>query len=110
MCKYPPKLLLIFKRKFRDSSSATGVYNGVYYFYSININTLQDVNPPLLIDGSVSQNDPRRYFVGGTILQRPSLLQIGSVVYAGFGGHCDQYNYTGLIVGVDVEQNKVSRK
>ena len=35
------------------------------------MNTLQDVFDPVLVDGSVSDNDPRKYFIGGTILQRP---------------------------------------
>lgn len=64
----------------------TGVFNGVYYFHGVNVNTLEDVFPPILIDGSQSDNAPAKYFVGGVILQRPSLTQIGSVVYGGFGG------------------------
>ncbi|KAL9602500.1 MAG: hypothetical protein Q9219_001794 [cf. Caloplaca sp. 3 TL-2023] len=85
----------------------TGVFNGVYYFHGVNVNTLADVFPPVLIDGSQSDNAPAKYFVGGVILQRPSLTQIGSVVYGGFGGHCDLFNYTGLVIGVDVNQKKV---
>lgn len=51
----------------------TGTSNGVYYFHAVNINTLADVYPPILIDGSVADNDPQKYFVGGVILQdRPS--------------------------------------
>jgi WSC domain len=83
----------------------TGTANGVYYFHGVNINTLEDVFDPILIDGSVAQNDPRRYFVGGVILQRPSLTQIGSVIYGAFGGHCDLFNYTGVVIGIDI--NKV---
>lgn len=64
----------------------TGVINGVYYFHGVNVNTLEDVFPPVLIDGSQSDNAPAKYFVGGVILQRPALTQIGSVVYGGFGG------------------------
>ena len=85
----------------------TGTFNGVYYFHGVNVNTLIDVFPPILIDGSQSDNAPAKYFVGGTILQRPSLAQIGSVVYGAFGGHCDLFNYTGLVVGVDVNAQKV---
>lgn len=80
---------------------------------------------PILVDGSVAENDNRKYLVGGVILQRPSLVQIGSVVYAGFGGHCDLFNYTwvyrfgswmynstdspnsGTVLGVDITQKKV---
>ncbi|KAI9716656.1 MAG: hypothetical protein M1812_005194 [Candelaria pacifica] len=86
---------------------ATGVFNGVYYFHSVNVNTLQDVQPPLLIDGSNADNDPRKYFIGGVILQRTALTKIGKFVYGGFGGHCDKYNYTGTVIGVDVTTNKI---
>jgi hypothetical protein len=41
-----------------------------------------------------------RYFLGGTVLQRPSLASVGNVVVAGFGGHCDNFNYTGMLVSV----------
>lgn len=85
----------------------TGTSNGVYYFHAVNINTLADVYPPVLIDGSVADNDPQKYFVGGVILQRPSLAQVGTVVYGAFGGHCDLFNYTGVIIGVDINEAKV---
>lgn len=49
----------------------TGLLNGVYYFYAINVITLNDVPGfPILIDGSVAQNDPLRYFHGGLTIQR----------------------------------------
>lgn len=54
---------------------------------------------PVLINGPAS-NDPTRYFVGGTILQRPGLATIGDSIIAGFGGHCDSMNYTGILVSV----------
>ncbi|MCJ1414010.1 hypothetical protein MMC32_000335 [Xylographa parallela] len=85
----------------------TGVYNGVYYFHGVNVNTLADAFPPLLIDGSAADNAPQKYFVGGVQLQRPSLLQVGSVVYGAFGSSCDLYNYTGLVIGVDVNQQQI---
>ncbi|KAL8771535.1 MAG: hypothetical protein Q9209_002977 [Squamulea sp. 1 TL-2023] len=85
----------------------TGVFNGVYYFHGVNVNTLEDFFPPVLIDGSRSDNAPAKYFVGGVILQRPALTQIGSVIYGGFGGHCDLFNYTGVVIGVDINQHKV---
>ncbi|PVH87180.1 WSC-domain-containing protein [Cadophora sp. DSE1049] len=85
----------------------TGTPNGVYYFHAVNINTLADIYPPVLIDGSIADNDPRKYFHGGVILQRPSLTQIGSVVYGAFGGHCDLFNYTGVVIGVDINKAKI---
>lgn len=87
----------------------TGTFNGVYYFHGVRLDTLEDVDGyPILIDGSTSDNMDSDYFVGGTILQRPSLVQIGNFVYGGFGGHCDLFNYTGLIVGVDVVNKSIA--
>lgn len=86
----------------------TGTLNGVYYFHGVNINTLADVDGfPILVDGSQSDNAPAKYLIGGIVLQRPSLTQVGSVVYGAFGAHCDLYNYTGLVIGIDVNQKKV---
>jgi len=97
----------------------------VYYFYAIDVNTLEDKEGfPILLDGTHAGNDPRRYFIGGTVLQRPPVLQLGDVVYAAFGGMCDGFNYSksnvgcwsymyqfllaGTLLGVDVKQKKVS--
>ncbi|CUS08575.1 unnamed protein product [Tuber aestivum] len=79
-----------------------GVYNGAYWIHALDINNLND-RPgfPKKVDGSVADNDPTRYFHGGTHLQRTSLSMINNIVYAGFGGHCDKYNFTGWVVGVD---------
>lgn len=63
--------------------------------------------PPILIDGTIADNDPQKYFIGGVILQRPSLTQVGSVVYGAFGGHCDLFNYTGLVMGIDINKAKI---
>ena len=70
-------------------------------FYAVDILDLTD-RPgfPVLIDGHNADNDPTRYFIGGTVLQRPSLTQVGSTIYGTFGGHCDLFNYTGMIAGV----------
>jgi hypothetical protein len=38
--------------------------------------------------------------VGGTVLNRPGLAMIGNTVIGGFGGHCDNFNYTGMLVAV----------
>ncbi|KAK3044580.1 hypothetical protein LTS18_000897, partial [Coniosporium uncinatum] len=87
-----------------------GIFNGVYYFHAVDVTspTLAEVDGyPILVDGSISDNDARRYFVGGTILQRPSLTKVGNFVYGGFGGHCDLFNYTGIVLGVDVVAKKV---
>ena len=35
------------------------------------------------------------------------MAQIGSVVYGAFGSHCDKYNYTGIVMGIDVGLKQV---
>lgn len=47
----------------------------------------------------MNANNPR-YFLGGTVLQRPSVTLINGVAIGAFGGHCDLFNYTGMLVGV----------
>jgi hypothetical protein len=61
---------------------------------------LTDVTGPVIIDGHFANNDPTRYFLGGTVLQRPGLAMVGNNIVAGFGGHCDNFNYTGMLVSV----------
>ncbi len=74
---------------------------GSYWFYAVNVITLEDAPGfPVQIDGHFADNDPTRYFNGGVVLQRPSVVQLQGVVVGGFGGHCDQFNYTGLLVAV----------
>ncbi len=50
--------------------------------------------------GGPAVNDPTRYFLGGTVFQRPGLASIGDSIVAGFGGHCDGFNFTGMLVSV----------
>lgn len=70
-------------------------------FFAVDIVTLAD-RPgfPVLIDGNYADNDPTRYFIGGTVLQRPSVTLVGDTVYGASGGHCDLFNYTGMVAGV----------
>ena len=53
-----------------------------------------------LIEMGTADNDHSRTFIGGINLQRTALNLINGVVYAGFGGHCDMFNYTGWVVGM----------
>ncbi|KAL8887519.1 MAG: hypothetical protein Q9215_004914 [Flavoplaca cf. flavocitrina] len=90
-----------FAKGYQNKAASGGIAKGVYNFYAVNILDLTD-RPgfPVLVDGNNADNDPERYFIGGTVLQRPSLTMIGSTVYGTFGGHCDLFNYTGMIAGV----------
>ena len=68
----------------------------------MDVLTLQDRDGfPITIDASFADYDNTRYFIGGTVLQRPSLAMLNGVVVGGFGGHCDLFNYTGMLVAVN---------
>ncbi len=74
---------------------------GQYKFYAVQLPALTNVpGYPIIMEGHYATNDPTRYFVGGTLLQRPGLAMIGNSIVAGFGGHCDNFNYTGMLVSV----------
>ncbi|KAF4630464.1 hypothetical protein G7Y89_g7678 [Cudoniella acicularis] len=90
-----------FSKGYKNGASSGGVANGIYQFYAVDVQTLQDKPGfPVLIDGHFADNDNTRYFIGGTVLQRPSLTMLNGVVVGGFGGHCDLFNYTGMAVAV----------
>ncbi|KUJ23286.1 WSC-domain-containing protein [Mollisia scopiformis] len=90
-----------FSKGYKNGASNGGVANGIYRFYAVDIRTLADKPGfPILIDGHYADNDNTRYFIGGTVLQRPSLSLINGAVIGAFGGHCDLFNYTGMLVAV----------
>lgn len=61
-----------FSKGYKNGASSGGVPNGQYKFYAVNVNTLDDVPGfPIIIDGHNADNDATRYFLGGTVLQRP---------------------------------------
>lgn len=93
--------IYFFSKDYKNNTTSGGVANGIYQFFAVDINTLQD-RPgfPVLIDGHNADSDSTRYFIGGTALQRPSLTMVNGVVIGAFGGHCELFNYTGMIVGV----------
>jgi hypothetical protein len=89
---------------------ATPPLNSIYYFYAVYLDGLGDVYKfPLLIDDAPADNDPRKIFLGGLVLQRPSLLAVGDVIYAGFGGLCDAFNYTGTLVAININTRAINR-
>lgn len=89
---------------------ATPSLNGVYYLYGVYLPTLEDLYKfPLIIDDVPHDNDPRKMFIGGLVLQRPSLLLLGDMLYAGFGGICDAYNYTGSVIAVNLASRNIYR-
>ncbi|MFD8716634.1 choice-of-anchor D domain-containing protein [Streptomyces sp. NPDC059629] len=62
---------------------------------------------PVTIQGSAS-NDPSQSFLPAYEMQRPGLLLLDGVVYAGFGGHCDAKPYRGYVVGVSTTSPSVT--
>jgi HYDIN/CFA65/VesB-like, Ig-like domain/PQQ-like domain len=54
---------------------------------------------PVELSGT-AQNDPEQKFTPTTQLQRPGLLLLEGVVYAGFGSDCDFTPYEGWVFGV----------
>ncbi|KAF2829674.1 hypothetical protein CC86DRAFT_443817 [Ophiobolus disseminans] len=95
---------------YRTPGGAAPALNGVYYLYGVYLTTLQDLYKfPLFIDDVPHDNDPRKVFIGGLVLQRPSLLLLGDMLYAGFGGICDAYNFTGSVVAVNLGSRNIYR-
>ncbi|OCL10625.1 WSC-domain-containing protein [Glonium stellatum] len=83
------------------SSGQRGWQNGAYRFHAIDAATLAErAGFPINIQGAMAGNDNTRWFTGGTHLQRASLNLVNGIVFAGFGGHCDLFNYTGWVVGM----------
>ncbi|MFI1091913.1 choice-of-anchor D domain-containing protein [Streptomyces sp. NPDC020917] len=62
---------------------------------------------PVTIHGTPS-NDPSQAFLPAYEMQRPGLLLLDGVVYAGFGGHCDAQPYRGYVVGVSTTNPSVT--
>lgn len=75
---------------------------GRYFVHALDVDDLSKrPNFPVDLESIVTRNNPSRMFSGGIHLQRPALLHTDQFVYAGFGSHCVQYNFTGWIVGWD---------
>ncbi|TGO18331.1 hypothetical protein BPAE_0385g00030 [Botrytis paeoniae] len=85
----PDFIDISFSKTYKDEAAIGGVVNdnksyGLYKFYAVDIITLQD------IAGLTS----------GTVLQRPSVTLINGVAIGAFGGYCELFNYTGILVEV----------
>ncbi|NUP48239.1 MAG: choice-of-anchor D domain-containing protein [Catenulispora sp.] len=77
--------------------------NAHWYMHAINPKTGEErPNWPVEIKGS-PDNDPTTQFDAYHQMQRPGLLLLNGVVYAGFGAHCDFLPYRGYVVGVSTK-------
>lgn len=75
--------------------------------YAISLSNGQTVAGfPVKISGA-AQNLPSIAFKPESQLQRPALLMLEGVVYAGFGSHCDDFPYRGWMVGVSTSTHEV---
>ncbi|WP_054010872.1 choice-of-anchor D domain-containing protein [Arthrobacter sp. ERGS1:01] len=71
-----------------------------WYMHSLDVVTgAERAGFPVMIGGAPS-NDPTHPFNAMTAMQRPGLLLMGGVVYAGFASHCDYVPFVGYVVGV----------
>ncbi len=71
-----------------------------WYMHGVKLTTGEEVAGfPVEIAGK-AQNLAGVTFKPGQELQRPALLLMNGVVYAGFGSHCDNFPYQGFLAGV----------
>ncbi|GIG00782.1 choice-of-anchor D domain-containing protein [Catellatospora citrea] len=71
-----------------------------FYLHSVNPATgVERAGWPVTIQGSPT-NDPANVFNPRTAAQRPGLLLLDGVIYAGFASHCDYGPYVGYVAGV----------
>ena len=60
--------------------------------------------------GGTADNNSNISFLAANQQQRPGLLLMGGVVYAGFGGHCDVGPYQGWVFGVSTTTAHITAK
>ncbi|MGH3415870.1 MAG: choice-of-anchor D domain-containing protein, partial [Actinocrinis sp.] len=79
-----------------------------YYMHAVNPSTGAEKSGfPVAIGGHPS-NDPTATFDPYSQGQRPGLLLVGGVVYAGFGSHCDYGTYHGYVAGVSTSGHQTA--
>jgi outer membrane protein assembly factor BamB len=85
-----------FAKRYASGTSGPAAYEA----HAVDVATGQErPNFPVNISGT-AQNNPLVSFDPTHELQRPGLLLMDGVVYAAFGGHCDNPPWQGWIVGV----------
>jgi outer membrane protein assembly factor BamB len=73
-----------------------------WYMHAVNLSNGEEVSGfPVKLSGHKPDNGVSGVTLEGDhFLQRPALLMLEGVVYAGFGSHCDFPLYAGVIAGV----------
>ncbi|GAA1527679.1 hypothetical protein GCM10009827_050930 [Dactylosporangium maewongense] len=93
----PATNAVFFMAKVNDGPDADHPH---FYLHSVNPATgVERAGWPVTIQGSPT-NDPGNTFNPKTAAQRPGLLLLDGVVYAGFASHCDYGPYVGYVAGV----------
>jgi iron transport multicopper oxidase len=83
-------IIYMMAKGYKGGAASGGMPNGIYQLYALQLPGLANAPGfPVLIDGHNADNDKARYFVGGTVLQRPSLATVNGMIIAGFGGVSD---------------------
>jgi hypothetical protein len=84
----------------KTSSGATDPLNPHWKLHALNVATGSELPGwPVKISG-YPDNDPVHAFDSLTVAQRPGLLLLDGVVYAGFASYCDAGPFDGYVAGV----------
>ena len=79
-----------------------------WYMQAVEMSSGKEVAGfPVEIAGA-AQNLPGVEFKAPKELQRPALLLMNGVVYAGFGSHCDNTPFQGWVVGVSTGEHRIT--
>lgn len=82
--------------RYTDEATKTAAW----FMHAVRLDNGEEVEGfPVEIAGT-AENVPGVTFDAKQQLQRPGLLMMHGVIYAGFGSHCDKTPYTGWLVGV----------
>ena len=92
-----------FSKRYLDGTPSPDPAKTGWFAHAVDVDTLAE-RPgfPVRIQGT-ADNDPTSAFNAFYQLQRPALLLMDGVVYAGFGGHCDAGDYRGWVVGLTLD-------
>lgn len=74
----------------------------IWQMHAVSMSTGQEAPGFPVTIGGKAENDASIEFDAKQELQRPALLLMNGVVYAGFGSHCDTRPYQGWLIGVSV--------
>jgi hypothetical protein len=83
-----------------------------WYVHAVDLGTgheRENEGFPVKISGK-AENEPTATFEPKQQLQRPGLLMMEGVIYAGFGSHCDYTPYQGWVIGVSTTTGQLTTK